>query len=90
MLIIFPDIKGIVYKEFVLAGQTVNSTEYSDFYTDYMKIHKDFAPNFGDKETACCITTMHHQTRSFSPGKFVIKNNMTSRPPLTLLFCFPD
>jgi hypothetical protein len=30
MLIIFFDIKGIVHKEFVLAGQTVNSTYYSD------------------------------------------------------------
>jgi hypothetical protein len=31
MLIIFFDIKGIFHKEFVLAGQTVNSTYYCDF-----------------------------------------------------------
>jgi hypothetical protein len=30
MLIIFFDIKGLVLKEFVLAGQTVNSTYYCD------------------------------------------------------------
>jgi hypothetical protein len=30
MLIIFFDIKGIVHKEFILAGQTVNSAYYSD------------------------------------------------------------
>jgi hypothetical protein len=30
MLIIFFDIKGIVYKEFVLADQTVNATYYCD------------------------------------------------------------
>jgi hypothetical protein len=30
MLIIFFDIKGIVLKEFVLEGQTVNSAHYSD------------------------------------------------------------
>jgi hypothetical protein len=31
MLIIFFDIKGIVQKEFVLAGQTVSSAYYCDF-----------------------------------------------------------
>jgi hypothetical protein len=30
MLIIFFDMKGIVHKEFILAGQTVNSTYYCD------------------------------------------------------------
>jgi hypothetical protein len=30
MLIIFLDIKGIIHKEFVLAGQTVNSAYYCD------------------------------------------------------------
>jgi hypothetical protein len=30
MLIIFFDMKGSVYKEFILAGQTVNSTYYRD------------------------------------------------------------
>jgi hypothetical protein len=30
MLIIFFDIRGIVHKELVLAGQTVNSTYYCD------------------------------------------------------------
>jgi hypothetical protein len=30
MLITFLDIKGSVHKEFILAGQTVNSTYYSD------------------------------------------------------------
>jgi hypothetical protein len=30
MLIIFFDIKGIVHKEFALAGQTVNSAYYCD------------------------------------------------------------
>jgi hypothetical protein len=30
MLIIFSDIKGIVYKEFVLEGQRVNSAYYCE------------------------------------------------------------
>jgi hypothetical protein len=33
MLITFFDIKGIVHKEFVLAGQTVNSAYYCDLFT---------------------------------------------------------
>jgi hypothetical protein len=30
MLIVFYDIKGIVHKEFIVAGQTVNSAYYCD------------------------------------------------------------
>jgi hypothetical protein len=30
MLVIFFDIKGVIHKEFVLAGQTVNSEYYCD------------------------------------------------------------
>jgi hypothetical protein len=37
----FYDIKGTVHKEFVLAGQIVNSTYYCDFYCDCMKMCKD-------------------------------------------------
>jgi hypothetical protein len=51
MLIIFIDIK--VHKEFVLAGQTVNSAYYCDFYSDCMKTCEDFGPNFGNKRTGC-------------------------------------
>jgi hypothetical protein len=45
MLIIFFDIKGIVHKEFVLAGQTV----YLTFYGNWVKLCKDFVLNFGGK-----------------------------------------
>jgi hypothetical protein len=38
MLIIFFDIKGIVHKKFVLAGQTVDSAYYCDFYGDCVKM----------------------------------------------------
>jgi hypothetical protein len=30
MLVIFLDIKGIIYKKFVMAGRTVNSVYYCD------------------------------------------------------------
>jgi hypothetical protein len=46
ILIIFFHIKGIVHKEFVLAGQTANSTYYCDFYEDCVKLWEDFAPSF--------------------------------------------
>jgi hypothetical protein len=64
MVIIFFDIKGIVHKEFVLAGQTFISA----YYCDCVNMFGDFAPNFGDKGTGCWITIMHNFTLPFSPG----------------------
>jgi hypothetical protein len=52
MLVIFFDIKGIVHKQFVQAGQAVNSAYYWDFHGDWMKMCEDFAPNFGDERTS--------------------------------------
>jgi hypothetical protein len=69
MLIIFFDIKGIDHKEFVLVGQTVSSA----YCCDCWKMCEDFAPNFGDRRTGCCITAMHHLTLPFSLGYFCPK-----------------
>jgi hypothetical protein len=33
-----------------------------------------FAPNFGDKRTGYCITTVHSLTLPFTPGIFFTKN----------------
>jgi hypothetical protein len=41
----FFNIKGIVHKEFILAGQTVSSA----YYCDCVKMGRDFDPNFDDK-----------------------------------------
>jgi hypothetical protein len=68
ILIIFFVIKKNVHKELVLAGKTVNSAYYCEFYSNYMKTCKDFAPNFGDKRIGCCIMTMHSLTLPLSPG----------------------
>jgi hypothetical protein len=73
MLIILFDIKGIVHKEFVLAGHTVNSAYYCDFYGDCVKMYEDFLPNFGNKITRCHITTTHRLTLPFSPLNFLPK-----------------
>jgi hypothetical protein len=37
----FFDINGIVYTEFILAGQAVNSAYYCDFYGDSVKMWED-------------------------------------------------
>jgi hypothetical protein len=69
--IIFFDIKGIILKEFAMVGQTANSAYYCDVL-QRLKMCEDFAPNFGDKRTGCCITT-HDLTLPFSPGNVLLK-----------------
>jgi hypothetical protein len=73
VLIIFFHIKGIVLKEFVLARQTVNSAYYCDFYGNCVKMCKNFALNFGNKRTGCCIMTTHCLTLPFAPGNLLLK-----------------
>jgi hypothetical protein len=84
----FSDIKGIVRKEFVLAGQTVNFAYYCDILRGLCEndrrlrselwrqknwlLHHDYAPSHN----------------SFFARKFVTKNNITvgPHPPYTSLF----
>jgi hypothetical protein len=75
MPIVFFDIKGIVHKEFVLAGQTFNSTYYCDFYGGCVKMYEDFSMNFGDKRTGCCIAATHHLTSLFTIDQQLIYPN---------------
>jgi hypothetical protein len=42
MLIIFFHIKGTLHLEFIQAGQTVKSTYYCNFYSNCVKMCKDF------------------------------------------------
>jgi hypothetical protein len=62
----FFDIKGIIHKEFVLAGQAINSADYCDILQDCVKMCKDFDPNFGNKRT-------DYFTFIFSPGNILPK-----------------
>jgi hypothetical protein len=57
------------------------------FYGDCVKIYEDFAANFGDRGTGCCITT-HRLTLPFSTWNFLTKNNTTvvTHPPYFSLF----
>jgi hypothetical protein len=40
------------------------------FYSDSVKMCKDFLKNVGDKRAGCCIMTSQHLTLFFSPGNF--------------------
>jgi hypothetical protein len=75
MLITFYDIKGIVHKEFILAGQIINPHTTVTFYGDCIKMCEDFTPNFGNKRTGCCIMTKLRHTLPFPQGNFFTKNN---------------
>jgi hypothetical protein len=68
MLIIFFDIKGIVKKNsYWQAKQSIPHTTVT-FYSSCVKMCKDFSPNFGNRRTGRCITTMH--TSFFTRGFF--------------------
>jgi hypothetical protein len=62
-----------VHKEFVLAGQTVNSAYYCDVLRLLREKGEDFSPIFGNKRTGFCIMTTHRLTLPFSPGHFLPK-----------------
>jgi hypothetical protein len=84
MLIIFFYIKGIVHKEFVLAGQTVNSAYYCDLFTARLRPEIWRQKNW----------LLHHDNApshiSFLTRKFLTKNNITVVPIHLTFFCFPD
>jgi hypothetical protein len=70
MFIIFFDTKEMFVKNsFWQAKQSLAHTTVA-FYGDRVKICEEFAPNFGNKRTGCCIMTTHCLTLPFSPGNF--------------------
>jgi hypothetical protein len=73
MLIISFDIKGAVYKESILAGQTVNPTYYFYFYGDCATMCLVFDLKYADKSIGCCITTTHRLELPISAGSFLTK-----------------
>jgi hypothetical protein len=78
MLIISFDIKGIVHKEFVLTGQTVNSAYFSDILRRVHEIVRRLAPELWGKKD----WKLHHDNAqsdtSFFTMEFFTKNNMTT------------
>jgi transposase len=80
MLIIFYDIKGIVHKEFVLAGQTVNSVFYCDVLQRLHENMQRLRPELCRQKN----WLLHHDNApshtSFFTREFLTKNNMTVVP----------
>jgi hypothetical protein len=66
----FFDIKGIVDKEFVLGGQTVNSAYYCDVLRRMRDNVHRLRPKIWRKGTGRCITKTYLYTLPFSPGNF--------------------
>jgi hypothetical protein len=57
------------------ATQSIPHTTVT-FFGDFVKICEDFSPNFGNKISSFCITTMHSLTFGFSPENFWPKQNV--------------
>jgi hypothetical protein len=57
------------------------------FYGDCMKMCEDFTLKFGNKRTACCITTTHHPTLTFSMGNLP-KTKWLLCPTQSTFLCF--
>jgi hypothetical protein len=74
---------------FSQAKQTIPHTPVTLYYGDCLKMRKDFALNFGDKRTGCCITT-HRLTLPFSSGIFLPKRTWLSTPTHPTFLCFPS
>jgi len=80
MIITFFDIKGIVHKEFVPTGQTVNSGSTVKFCGDCRKKCEDIIPNFGENRPGCFTMTMHCLTLMSSPTSFWQKTKLLLSP----------
>jgi hypothetical protein len=88
MLIIFFDIKGIVHKEFILAGHTVNSA----YYCDILRRQRENERRLRPKPWRQNNWVLHHDNApshiSFFTREFLTKNNLTvaPHPPYFSLF----
>jgi hypothetical protein len=77
--------RGLLTKNsFWQAKQLIPHTTVT-FYCDCLKMCEDFAPNFSDKRTGCCITTTHRLTLPFSSGNFYQKRQDCRLHPPTHL-----
>jgi hypothetical protein len=77
MLIIFFDIKGIVNKESVLAGQTVNSAYYCDVLRPLSENLRRLRPELWQQKNWLLDHDNTPSHTSFFTREFLTKNNMT-------------
>ena len=86
MIITFFDIKGIVHKEFVPTGQTVNSGFYWEVLRRLREEVQRHRPQFGENRLGCFTMTTHRLTLPSSPTSFWRKTKLllspTHRTPL--------
>jgi hypothetical protein len=89
LFIIFVDMKETAHKEFVLAGQTVNTAYYCYVLWRFRENGEDFAPKFSYVRTGCYIMTTHLITLPFSSGIFFNQNNRIVAPNPSYFTLFP-
>jgi hypothetical protein len=86
MLIIFFDIKGIVHKEFVLAGQSVNFAFYCNILWRLRENVRRLRPELWRQNN-----WLSHHANAPSHASFftweLLTKNTTTHPSY---FCFPD
>ena len=86
IIISFFDIEGIVHKEFVPTGQTVNSGFYCKVLRRMREKLRTHRPNCGENRPGCFIMTTHRLTLPSSPSSFWRKTKLllspTHRTPL--------
>jgi histone-lysine N-methyltransferase SETMAR len=80
MLIIFFDIKGTVHKEFVLAGQRVNSGYYCDNLRRLRENVQRLRPKLWRQKNWLLHDDSTQSHTSFFNREFLTKNNMTVVP----------
>jgi hypothetical protein len=90
MLIIFFDMKGIIHKRFILAGQTVNSAYYYDVRQQLRETMQTLHSELWRQKN----WLLHHDnalshTNCFT-REFLAKNDITVVPNHTTFLCFPD
>jgi hypothetical protein len=89
MLIIFFGTKGIVHKEFVLAGQTFNSAYYCDILRRLRENARRLRPELWRQKN----WLLHHDNApshtSLSTREFLTENNMTVVPHSLYFSLFP-
>jgi hypothetical protein len=89
MLIIFFDIKEIVHKNFVRAGQRVNSTYNCDVLRRLRENLRRLRPEFWRQKSWLLHNDNAPSQTSFSTMKFLTRNNLTVVPHPPYLSLFP-
>jgi hypothetical protein len=90
IIVIFFDVKGIVHKEFILAGQIVCSAYCCDVLRQLGEIVRRLRPElWRQKNWLLHYDNAPSDASFFSPGKFLARTTWLSSPIHSSLLCFP-